>query len=273
MASAARLADYFREMRYCISAADDVRSCASLMWHTVRFHAMNAYKPNLVENVPFSINLQFLDEHTRRVFLRPHGGDIFVLYEVCMLQTYRIPDSQLDRDKVEVIVDCGANIGITSLYFASRYPRATIFSVEPHPDNFEMLKFNANAEKRIVPVNAAVVGLPRNTIKLSTNAPAWGNKITEDANGITVPAISLQQLRDKYGIGTIDLLKVDIEGAEEEVFANGEFLPDVNFGIIELHGGYGHTQFEKDIDRWHFAMHMPEAGSETRMITFSRKPG
>lgn len=258
-------------MRYCISATNDVRSCASLMWHTARFHAMNAYKPNLVDNAPFSINLQLVNQSTRTVHLRPHGGDIFVLYEICMLQSYRIPETLLDPNKVEVIVDCGANIGITSLYFASRYPKAKIFSIEPHPDNFKILKENTRSEERIVPINAAVVGAPRETIKLSTDAPAWGNKITDQDNGISVPAISLTQLREKYGVGRIDLLKVDIEGAEKEVFANGEFLPDVNFGIIELHDGYSHSQFERDINRWSFAMRLPDPGGETQMITFSRK--
>ena len=74
--------------------------------------------------------------------LRPFAGDLFVLYEVLAFNAYHIAPSLLPTDNVRVIVDCGANIGITSLFLAARYPGATILSVEPHPENFALLKAN-----------------------------------------------------------------------------------------------------------------------------------
>lgn len=48
----------------------------------------------------------------------------------------------LDPNEVRVILDCGANIGITALYFAERYRNARIFCIEADPENFEVLKQN-----------------------------------------------------------------------------------------------------------------------------------
>ena len=67
----------------------------------------------------------------------------------------------------------------------------------------------------------------------------------------------------------MDLLKVDIEGAEKEVFANGEFLPRVGYIIIELHNDYGFDDFSKDVARWQFRAVAPEGAHGVKMITAS----
>jgi FkbM family methyltransferase len=59
-------------------------------------------------------------------------------------------------DNVRVVVDCGANIGITSLFLAARYPRAKILSIEPHPGNFALLKANVETVPRLLPIRACV---------------------------------------------------------------------------------------------------------------------
>jgi len=267
-----RLLDYAKELRYCLSATQDPLSCTSLLWHTARFHVMNAYNRSVTKGRPFAVNIQIGPGYTKKLCLRPFGGDLFVLYEVFMLGSYFVPEAMLAPNDVRTIVDCGANVGITSLYFASRYPRAKIFSIEPHPENFELLTRNTSSEPRIVPINAAVVGQPRSSIRFSTSEPAWGNKITQDGAGIDVKAISISQLRKDYDLGHIDLLKVDIEGGEQEVFANADFLPSVGFGIIELHSPYSQDLFEADIGSWHFITRAPRSDLGTKMLTFVKMP-
>jgi hypothetical protein len=63
-----------------------------------------------------------------------------VLYEVLAFNAYHIASSLLPTGNVRVVVDCGANIGITSLFLAARYPAATILSVEPHPGTLPCLR-------------------------------------------------------------------------------------------------------------------------------------
>jgi FkbM family methyltransferase len=233
---------------------------------------MNAYRQSFTGTKSFAINLEIGRGYTRKLCLRPFGGDLFVLYEVCMLQTYFVPETLLAPNDVRVIVDCGANVGITSLFFASRYPRAKIFSIEPHPKNFELLKQNTKSEARIIPVNAAIVGQPRSSIRFSVNEAAWGNKITQDETGINVRAISISELCKNNDLSDIDLLKIDIEGGEQEVFANADFLPRTRFGIIELHGPYTQHMFEVDIAKWNFVIRAPNSDLGTKMLTFGRIP-
>jgi FkbM family methyltransferase len=266
------LSTYAKELSYCFSATRDMRSCATLLWHTACFHVMNAYNRRDTKGRLFVISLEIGHGYNRELCLRPFAGDLFVLYEVFMLRSYFVPESMLPPDDVRIIVDCGANVGITSLFLASRYPRAKIFSIEPHPENFELLTRNTSSEARIVPINAAVVGQPRTNIRFSTSGPAWGNKITQDDADIEVPAISIAELCKNYGLEHIDLLKVDIEGGEEEIFANADFLPRVRFGIIELHGSYSQRLFDVDIERWHFVTRPPRPELGLKMLTFAPNP-
>ena len=62
-----------------------------------------------------------------------------------------------------------------------------------------------------------------------------------------VPAITIEELCKQNGIEKIDLLKLDIEGAEEQVLENGTFLARTEHIIVELHGHYGFQSFERDI--------------------------
>jgi len=56
----------------------------------------------------------------------------------------------------KVIIDGGANVGYASIWFANRYPSATIFAVEPQKDNYELLRENVAPYPNIVPIRAAL---------------------------------------------------------------------------------------------------------------------
>jgi hypothetical protein len=62
-----------------------------------------------------------------------------------------------------------------------------------------------------------------------------------------VPAITIDELCELNGIEKIDLLKLDIEGAEAQVLENGTFLARTKHIIVELHGDYGLECFRRDI--------------------------
>lgn len=267
----AKLVAYTKELAFACSAARDWRSRLSLLWHTAMFHAMNAIGRKPEHDRSFAITVNVAPHYPALLRLRPFAGDVFVLYEVFLDNCYHIPDHFVPPDQVFAIVDCGANVGITSIFFASRYPHATIYSIEPHPDNYRLLKLNTQAEPRIVPINAAIVGVETPSVRMTVNAPAWGNKLSHDESGIEVPALTISQLIEKHGLKRIDLLKVDIEGAEEEVFAQAEFLSHVGFGIIELHGSYSQKKFDADLAPWRFAARVPSPETGLKMLTFGAR--
>ena len=143
------------------------------------------------------------------------------------------------------IVDLGANIGLATLYFAKRYPEANILAVEPEPENFKLLLRNTCPLRPRVQCHRAAVWTHDGEISLRTkddsNRPlgAWGVQVTvtSQAGEPRTPCFRLASLLDLAGFETVDILKVDVEGAELELFSEGidDCLSRVQAIIIETH--------------------------------------
>jgi len=115
-----------------------------------------------------------------------------------------------------VILDCGGNIGLSALWFKREYPGAKITVFEPGPDLFPILKANLSRHG-CTDVNTEQVAVwdKETTLKLNNDAADGGFVSTHtESVGRTVPAI---KLADRIN-GPVDLLKIDIEGAEFVVF-------------------------------------------------------
>jgi FkbM family methyltransferase len=108
----------------------------------------------------------------------------------------------LSPEEVRIVFDCGANIGITSDFFAAQYPNARIFSIEPDPRNFALLKRNVSQGRRIVQICRALVGSPREQVYLTTHAPAWGNSIAKSKTSVRVQASTIDEICQERGILT-----------------------------------------------------------------------
>jgi FkbM family methyltransferase len=137
------------------------------------------------------------------------------------------------------IVDAGANIGLASIYYARRYPQARIVSVEPEASNFDILCKNVADFPTISPVHAALWKSDGSVSVGERNSAAngsgkWGF-VTYEGTGAQVRAITMQTLMREHGIRSIDLLKVDIEGAERELFEECDWVDQVQALAIELH--------------------------------------
>jgi FkbM family methyltransferase len=144
----------------------------------------------------------------------------------------------------EVIVDAGANIGLTSVVYANRYPQARIVAIEPEASNFEMLKKNTSSYANITAVRAA---LWKENCELNILDPGdglwdfWGFRTadpekSEASKRGRVRGITLDELMKENCLDCLDLLKVDIEGAEKEVFERSTaWIDRVGAIAIELH--------------------------------------
>jgi FkbM family methyltransferase len=124
---------------------------------------------------------------------------------------------------------------MASLLFAQRYPKARIIAVEPEPANFAALVRNVSHYKNIVPVKAAL-WKEDGEVRLgkSTAHPKGAFAIAEDGDH-RVRAVTMETLMKENRLSTIDFLKVDIEGAEKEVFQHCEWIKNVHVMAIELH--------------------------------------
>jgi len=142
----------------------------------------------------------------------------------------------------KVIVDAGANIGTASIYFAHKYPKTKIIAIEPEASNYKMLERNIQPYPAITPVHAALWSRD-GEIGVSEADSATGVSgnwafVTCDRPGPKVRAITMQTLMKEMKIQGIDLVKIDIEGAELEVFKDPSWLRTVRCLMIELHDRY-----------------------------------
>ena len=91
------------------------------------------------------------------VNLRRNGTDIKIFQQIFLLGDCKIPSAAFGKEP-KIIIDGGAHIGCTSLYFSLRYPNARIISVEPGPDNFAQLSRNVANRSNVKPLHAAISG-------------------------------------------------------------------------------------------------------------------
>lgn len=237
-----KLALYRAEMAFALTAPSAKRQRAKLIWETLRFHARNGLKaePDALRRMALNIEAE---GRKFPVILRPDDGDLAIFYEIFVREAYRIDPADVPPEDVHTIVDAGANIGLASLYLAARYRKARIISIEPNPDNHALMKRNTAIEPRIVPVHACVTGVRDQPYYIDTAGRGSHFQVHQDARGVPVRGMSLDQIREAYGIGRISLLKMDIEGAEKLVFAHPAFLAHTDAIVIELHPGFDMTDF------------------------------
>ena len=170
------------------------------------------------------------------IWLRAGTSDISTFLMVLDGKEY---DFAVDRPSV--IIDAGANIGLASIWFASKFPEARILAIEPEKSNYELLVRNVEPLHHVTPIHAAL-WTHRGTLAIDDprREGSWAFQTRELADlphsAESVSCLSLADLISEYDLGWIDLLKVDIEGAEKEVFSSpSEWIGSVGAIAIELH--------------------------------------
>ena len=120
------------------------------------------------------------------------------------------------------IIDLGAHVGMSVLWFRERYPDARILAVEPNPANVAKLERNVSGLPDVEVMPVAVGGEP-GTAWLDVGQESWRSMLVTDPAGseaIRVPVWTLDQLVDHFGCDPAEtLLKMDIEGAEWAVLS------------------------------------------------------
>jgi FkbM family methyltransferase len=163
------------------------------------------------------------------------GTSDFCAYRDVLVCSEKDYDPRLVDFDPQVIVDIGAHIGMASIAFASRYPRARIVAVEPEPDNFARLMLNIAGYKNITAVRAALWKHDGEVHLAPSQVHPKGAFAISECGSIPARAITMCTLMNEMGIRVIDLLKIDIEGSEKEVFQACDWIDTVRTIAIELH--------------------------------------
>ena len=186
----------------------------------------------------------------RDIFYRSGSADPFVLYQVLLRSgkkaEYYVPPAL----KAKVILDIGCNIGASTIYFHEQFPDAQIFGFEPHPGTFRVLEKNV-ANLPGVRVFNYGLGATAQDITVSADQVNFGAFNTlgrfKDRGYPAAPVkCQIRRLDDvlqELGITQVDLIKIDCEGAEADVFSAvpDEILNRCQWIVGEFHD---HTGFE-----------------------------
>jgi FkbM family methyltransferase len=171
---------------------------------------------------------------------RPFWLDDFtqatVLGEVMVDGDYDIPVS----GEVRTIVDLGANAGQSSVYLRDRFPDAFILAVEADPDTARLTARNTRIDLNTAVLPAAVTDHDGAVTLTRLPGNSWGSNLfsawaSPESRRVEVPSVTLATLLCRYDVDHVDLLKVDVEGAEMMALTSDQALQRVRCVVGELH--------------------------------------
>jgi len=169
------------------------------------------------------------------VKIRARTSDTFAFLQIFRDRDY---DISVEMDP-HLIIDGGANVGYAAVFFANRFPRAKIIAIEPEKSNFLVLRENTSPYTNIEVINSAIWS-KRSYLKVKDPGIGKWGMVVEEASGEKVEVflgMTIGEILRSTGMDEIDILKLDIEGAEKEIFTENyeEWLGRVKVLIIELH--------------------------------------
>jgi FkbM family methyltransferase len=166
--------------------------------------------------------------------LRSGSSDINAFRQVFIYNEYNF-----EVTEPSFIVDGGSNIGLAAIYFANKFPMATIVSIEPEIENFKLLLANTNNYSSIHPLQSGIWSSSTFLKVRNIGLGNWGFIVEEQQHEDedTFSAISISDILQKFNKTRIDILKLDVEGAEKEIFSSNyqDWLPNTKVLIVELH--------------------------------------
>jgi FkbM family methyltransferase len=160
----------------------------------------------------------------------------------------------LESGRIPIIIDAGANIGASAIWFASLFPSAKILAVEPDPINANLCTINCKRYSNVSVIEAAIGSVPGNARLVRPDTMSWSIQIERSDGEGSVQLTTVDELLSPFAsTGVLFIAKIDIEGFERDLFSSAtQWLADVAAVIIELHDWlipYSSIPFQKAIAR------------------------
>ena len=172
-------------------------------------------------------------------------GDYITIQEIFFNSDYNLKKFNFwkgefkSTDKLKLIIDCGANIGCSSLFFYKNHPQSFIVAIEPEEKNFSLLKSNTKEIKTIRLINSAI-SCEEHFFDLKKSKDSRAHKVYDEKNQnlSQEKTFTINDILKEYPENKFDyfLIKIDIEGFEKKLFEkNTEWIDKFKVIIIELH--------------------------------------
>jgi FkbM family methyltransferase len=169
--------------------------------------------------------------------VRTGTPDLEVARDCLVLEEY----GDVSLADARFVIDAGAHIGASAIYFAKRFPTARIVAIEPDDDNFALLVENSRPYENVVPIQAALWSVPGERALSDRGTGNWGYTVAETDNetrsrGQLVECVTIPSLLASFDFDSVDILKMDIEGGEHDVLnSSSDWIDDVRVVTLELH--------------------------------------
>lgn len=213
------------ECRHSLRLGGDWRSRLRLMCDFAMSHALFALPRRTINQ-----ERQIRTRSGVKLSYRMNRGDLQGIREVWCDQVYRLPFAA----PAGALLDMGANIGLTTLWMATQGRFSPIVAVEPDPDNAALVEKNLRQNNIAGEVLEAAVG-PNDGFAYFERA-AWSNMGHVGEQGTPVRLVSVATILKDFGLNSVGLAKVDIEGSEQALFLGpSEWMAHTDALIVEFH--------------------------------------
>jgi FkbM family methyltransferase len=176
----------------------------------------------------------YLANYGTRIEIEPLGSDLFVASQIFGHEEYSLSDTVRDRinerarriragNQVPIIIDGGANVGYSALYFAKAFPDAKVIAFEPDLRTYECLRRNTSGRDQIDAIHGALWSHSRGVrISPDSNQTSWSFHVGTE--GEHQPSLVLSRIFHENPLWRPLIVKLDVEGAEREIIDSS---PDV----------------------------------------------
>lgn len=187
-------------------------------------------------------------------WMRPEGTDLDVALQIFLTKDYDLGwcepyklhlehhcEAIIAEGNVPLLVDAGANIGASTLWFASNFPTCRVFAIEPEEKNFALLQKNVAHCANVTLFNAALWNTPADLSLTSGDGTGWGCRVEEAFGGSAVRSVTIPELLASDQRLRPVIAKIDIEGAETALLRDDpEWVHEFPLIIFEQHDNLWH---------------------------------
>lgn len=259
----------FNKLHFCYRVADTPASFIRLIVNTKKFRWTNT-QATPENQPPVTYHLQ-LNNHQRIFYLRTNLGDIQIFYDIFWRTIYQLPIPLLA--KATTIIDMGAHIGMATAYFSSHCPQATIYCIEADNSNYALLTKNLQPEitRGTVIAEHAAISNRNEVVYLQKSARSYNSQLADTITNYPVKGMRMERFLQEHHITHIDIIKIDIEGAESFLFHDDvEWLAITDTIIVEIHSEDNLELFKQAVTPYGFSIE--ERDLENESLYVAHKP-